>query len=159
MRRVASDVRAGDIAGSQRRPVVRVPDVVHVQPPRRGHASQRMSVADPGVDDVVRRRIGGIRVIDRTTTSPTCPIVWRVLSARQRRNRFAGHLHTPAFSVVRAIRKNVIGVPKVVSAYSSAPAPDSLLRPQHQPDRKLTNANARLQSWHINCDSVDLAKR
>src|SRR5678815_5366964 len=49
-----------------------------------------------------------------------------------------GHLHIPALSVVTAIRKIVIPIPKLSQPSGAARAPYSLLRPQHQPHLKVT---------------------
>ena len=81
----------------------------------------------------------------------------RLISSVARAGGLNG-LHIFARSIMEPIRKTVIDVPKSsVRSVNEWKAP-LLLHPQPQPDWKLTGLWCRLQSWHTNCDSVDLAK-
>ena len=67
-------------------------------------------------------------------------------------------IHTIALAIASSIRKTVIEAPKSSWRQDRCDAA-SLYYPRNiRPTRRLTRLAHRLQSWHINCDSVDLAK-
>jgi hypothetical protein len=69
-----------------------------------------------------------------------------------------GHLHSPALSVVTTIRKTVIAIPDFQRLRHRCTRLTLYYSRKISPIGNLQHSNRRLQSWHINCDSVDLAK-
>ena len=82
-----------------------------------------------------------------------------ILSAAKGVRATAGHLHTSALSVMNGDPKNRHRPTKVVSRSGRRPAHLSLYYAcKISLLGNLQDSVRRLQSWHINCDSVDLAK-
>jgi len=67
-------------------------------------------------------------------------------------------LHIIALDIVHSIRKTVIDAPKSSAHRGSFREGPLYYARKISPSRGLTRLARRLQSWHINCDSVDLAK-